>query len=218
MAQLRRRVATFFLLATVAVGASCASSSKNATTASSTTSTTSAGATSTTSTTAAAAELPATTVAGSLTTTFASKNKANVPYDPTKLFPAGSVEADWYLSNGFWVVYYKGLDVAATGPLCPGNSIKTPVGFMFESDSPTATGACAGVVSKVATAPVGVRICGNRLLYLTAIPTNTPGTLYGTIEKLLPDGTVIGATSQAVGSHTPPPQINLDTLGCHTVS
>ena len=160
------------------------------------------------------AELPSTPVRAALMQTFASKGAA---FDPAKLFPPGSVEAHWYVSNGSWVVYYKGLDLSRTGPLCPGNSIKTATGFAHESDSPTEAGACDGVVSKVASAPVGVRLCGVRVLYLTAIPSSESGTLYGTIEKGQPDGSVQGATSQAPSS-TGAPTIDLDRLGCTQVT
>jgi len=35
----------------------------------------------------------------------------------------GSVTAQWFTSGGFYVVAYSGLDLEASGPLCPGNSI-----------------------------------------------------------------------------------------------
>jgi hypothetical protein len=159
-------------------------------------------------------ELPATPVKAALTQTFASKGAT---FDPAKLFPPGSVEANWYISGGSWVVFYKGLDLSQTGALCPGNSIKTATGFAFGSDSPTEAGACNGVVSKVASAPVGVRLCGIRVLYLTAIPATESGTLYGTIEKGQPDGSVQGMTSQAPSS-TSAPKIDLDKLGCTQVT
>ena len=159
-------------------------------------------------------ELPSTPIRARLTQTFASKGAT---FDAAKLFPPGSVEADWYVSGGAWVVYYKGLDLSRTGPLCPGNSIKTATGFANESDSPTEAGACNGVVSKVASAPVGVRLCGNRVLYLTAIPATESGTLYGTIEKGQADGSVQGVTSQAQSS-TSAPQIDLNRLGCTQVT
>jgi hypothetical protein len=158
--------------------------------------------------------LPPTPVRAALTQTFASKGAT---FDAARLFPPGSVEADWYVSGNLWVVYYKGVDLSRTGPLCPGNSIKTATGFADESDSPTATGACDGVVSKVASAPVGVRLCGVRVLYLTAIPASESGTLYGTIEKGQPDGSVQGATSQAPSS-TSAPKIDLDRLRCTQVA
>lgn len=135
-------------------------------------------------------------------------------------FAAGEAEAEWYVSAGSWVVYYKGIDLSKTGPLCPGNSIKTASGFADESDAPTSTGACTSVVKKIATPPVGVRLCGDKVLYLTAIPSTETGTLYGTIEKLLLDGkTVLGVTSQAPPPSTgSAPTIDLDSLGCRAVS
>jgi hypothetical protein len=55
------------------------------------------------------------------------------------------------------------------------------------------------------------------VLYLTAIPASEIGTLYGTIEKGQPDGSVQGATSQAPSS-TGAPKIDLERLGCTQVT
>ncbi len=58
--------------------------------------------------------------------------------------PPGSVTANWFTSGGFYVVAYYGLDLEASGPLCPGNSILSGGGWLHISNAPTEEGACEG--------------------------------------------------------------------------
>lgn len=109
-------------------------------------------------------------------------------------FEPGSVEAHWYQQNGSYVIVYRGLDAASIGPLCPGNSIQTAAGFSNVSNSPNAAGGCADIVPEPPDG-VGVQACGEHLIYLTAIPTGTAGTLYGTVESFDASGALIGQTS-----------------------
>ena len=130
--------------------------------------------------------------------------------DDTLPVPTGSVIARWYQSGGLYVVYYDGLDIAVTGPLCPGNSIQTATGFDFVSNAPTGEGACSTATTLV-PAPTGVRLCGDDLLYLTAIPVETEGTLYGTIEQFRSDSSIIGLTSQVVADSAAAPEVDLSS-------
>jgi hypothetical protein len=112
-------------------------------------------------------------------------------------FPAGSVEAQWYVAGDRYVVRYAGLMLDGDPPLCPGNSIQTATGFQFVSNSPAEAGACEGATTLPAEATAGVILCGDEVLYVTQIPAGSEGILFGTIEVFLADGTIIGLTSQS---------------------
>jgi hypothetical protein len=111
--------------------------------------------------------------------------------------PIGSVTANWFVSEGFYVVAYYGLDLEASGPLCPGNSILTGSGWVHVSNAPTEPGACEGFPTLTDDPDVGPIDCHGTLFYRTAIPSNLQGTLFGTLEMLDADGNMVGMTSQA---------------------
>jgi hypothetical protein len=120
------------------------------------------------------------------------------PYGPVELFPPGSVAADWYQWDGFYVVLYRGLVV--TDPLCPGNSIQTPTAFENITNSPVGgPDACVGATN-LAGEGFGARQCGDLTYYLTEIPTDIDGGLFGTVELFDASGEISGATS-AVGTN-----------------
>lgn len=120
----------------------------------------------------------------------------------------GSVTARWYRSGGVYVVLYDGLALGETGPLCPGNSIQTAGGFEHVSNAPTEEGACEGA-QNLAGADAGVRVCDSLVLYVTEIPADTEGTLFGTVERFEPDGTILGVTSQAQTDAGTAPEIEV---------
>ncbi len=109
----------------------------------------------------------------------------------------GSVTANWFTSGGFYVVAYYGLDLEASGPLCPGNSIMTGGTWQHVSNAPTEEGACEGFPTLTTDPDVGPIECHGTLFYRTAIPSDLEGTLFGTLEMLDPDGNLVGITSQA---------------------
>jgi hypothetical protein len=121
----------------------------------------------------------------------------------------GAVTAQWYTSGGRYVVAYVGLDLSETGSLCPGNSILTGAGFSNVSNAPTEEGACEGFTTLTTDPEVGSIVCQGSLLYVTAIPSDQQGMLYGTLEALTGDGALIGLTS-AVQSSPDIPEINLE--------
>ena len=110
--------------------------------------------------------------------------------------PPGSVTANWFTSGGFYVVGYYGLDLANSGPLCPGNSIFSGGGFQHVSNAPTEEGACEGFPTLTDDPDVGPVDCHGTLFYRTAIPSNLQGTLFGTLEALDDEGFLVGITSQ----------------------
>ena len=111
--------------------------------------------------------------------------------------PPGSVTANWFTSGGFYVVAYYGLDLRASAPLCPGNSINSGGGWLHVSNAPTEEGACEGFPTLTNDPDVGPIDCHGELFYRTAIPSDLQGTLFGTIEMLDSDGNLVGITSQA---------------------
>jgi len=132
-------------------------------------------------------------------------------FDESELpVPPGTVEAHWYTSGGRYVVAFVGLDLSATGPLCPGSSILTDQGFEFVSNAPTEEGACEGFTTLTADPEVGPSVCQGTVLYVTAIPSEKEGSLFGSIEMLADDGAaIIGLTSTAESSPDIP-EIELD--------
>lgn len=116
------------------------------------------------------------------------------------LFPEGSVEAHWYQWDNHYVVLYRGFDASSGAPICAGNSIFDPAvgGWVNVSNAPhmgTVDEICDGV-PKLADPPAGVSACGSLLYYVTEIPTETVGTLFGTLE-IVEGGAADGQTSQA---------------------
>ena len=155
--------------------------------------------------------LPDTTVSASLTTTYKVPDpQGSGPSADELPVAAGSVEARWYQSGGKYVVHYAGLSLDESGPLCPGNSISTDSGFLHISNAPTEAGACTGADTLVPP-PTGVKLCGELVLYLTDIPVDLAGELFGTIEIYLADGTIIGLTSTATADAAAAPEIDLSS-------
>lgn len=145
----------------------------------------------TTTTATQAAEVTATPVVGVL-----------APYPPeaegAALLP-DPVEAHWYQHDGLYVVLYRGFDAASGQEICAGNSIAIEgAGFSNVTNSPylgLADEICVGAAS-IAEPPSGVFACGALLYYVTAIPVDSEGTLFGTLEIGTADG-FVGQTSQA---------------------
>jgi hypothetical protein len=127
-------------------------------------------------------------------------------------FGPGDVEAQWYQADGFYVVVYAGLDLAATGPLCPGNSIQTAAGFEFVSNAPTDGADCSTFPTISSDPAVGALVCGGVLSYRTAIPATSEGVLYGTIERPV-EGGIMGITSTAPTS-AGVPEVDIALLSC----
>lgn len=128
-------------------------------------------------------------------------------------FPlGGAITARWYTAGDRWVVVYDGLDVAASGALCPGNSILNAAsgGFEFISNSPTPGAQCVGAPNVVDGA---VLMCNGQVSYMTEIPTGIAGTLFASIEVYPGDGNNLGA-SVAIPTDGTGPEIDPATLTC----
>jgi len=192
------------------IAAACSSDSTDTTAAAGSDETTSTlPATTTTTAAATTTEAPTTTAAPTTTTTAAPAGAAIEatpiigqlqPYSAGggDLFAAGSVEAHWYQWDGLYVVLYRGFDAAGGQPICAGNSINNGTTWVNISNAPhegEISDICDGV-PKIAEPPSGVFACGSLLYYLTEIPVDTAGTLFGTLE-IVGGGNVDGQTSQA---------------------
>ena len=153
--------------------------------------------------------LPDTPIAATLDSTYKTGSVGAPPAPDELPVPVLSVEARWYQSGGRYVVYYDGFSLAQSSPLCPGNSIKTEAGFENISNAPTAEGACTGATTLSDDPAVGVKLCGDQVLYVTEIPADSVGTLNGTIEVYLDDGMIIGVTSRSETSAGAAPEIDL---------
>lgn len=136
----------------------------------------------------------------------------SLPFEESELPAApGSVTAQWYISDGRYVVAYVGLDLSDGTAMCPGNSILTDAGFMHVSNAPTTEGACEGFPTLSDDPEVGPMLCGGTLLYVTAIPSDLQGMLFGTLEMLAGENIIVGITS-AVQSSPDIPMIDLAAL------
>lgn len=113
------------------------------------------------------------------------------------LFPSGSVEAHWYQWDGLYVVLYRGWDASDGTEICAGNSWRAD-GAIWENITNSAhigdeNEICVDTAG-IAQTPSGVYACGSLLYYLTEIPTDATGNLWGTLE--IGDGEWAGQTSE----------------------
>jgi hypothetical protein len=60
-----------------------------------------------------------------------------------------------------------------------------------------------------------VKTCGALVFYVTDIPTNIEGQLFGTVERFSADGTVVGVTGGVPTNVGATPAIDLNVPGFH---
>jgi hypothetical protein len=128
----------------------------------------------------------------------------------------GSITAAWYRAGDRWAVHYEGLRPETASGKCPGNSLETPGGFEHVSNSPYGALACAGFTTNVLP-PGSVVLCAaTEIAYVTEIPIDAEGTLWGSLEQGLPSGIIQGMTSQVVADAAVAPEI--DVSNCQVIS
>ncbi len=150
------------------------------------------------------AELPPTSVVVAIDRPYRYEAEGSLPIEDLSELPIapGAVTARWYMFRGWYVVVFEGLDLEATGPVCPGISIFNHATYPVEhvSYSPTAEGACdddgAGRVPP-ARGAARVRACGGLVSYVTQIPADLAGVLYANLVVFPGDGTAVGLTHEA---------------------
>lgn len=155
-------------------------------------------------------DIPPSALAAPLIDTYDTATPGVPPDDADLPAPAGSVFARWYRQDGFYVVYYDGFDFDGE-ELCPGSSIETASGFEHVTNQGTSAGNCGPTTDN---STPRVFICGDDLLYVTAVPVDADGALYGTLEEYRADGTIIGMTSHVTADSEAAPAI--DVSGCLT--
>jgi len=93
----------------------------------------------------------------------------------------GQVTARWYRAGAVYAVVYDGLPPDAQA--CPGNSGQTTAGFDFVSNAALPGMSCEGFDTFIeSTDEQGVQVCGDRVSYLTLIPSDFVAVLYSSIE------------------------------------
>ena len=220
------------------VAAACGGDSSSDTTPAATdgATTTTTGATSTTATTAATTTTEATTT--TTTTTVAAAGPETRPATPISAVmgadPAaetyvgfieaeydaavmgvvpGEATAEWFRAEGFFVVFYNGVDTSVTGPTCPGASVATAAGFEFVSNAAAEGADCSGFVTLQDDPGVRALQCGNTLAYRTAIPDDSVGILFGTLEKPFGEG-IMGITSLSNSQNGDIPEVDVSIFEC----
>ncbi len=127
-----------------------------------------------------------------------------------------SLTAAWYRAGDRWAVHYRGLDSAGANGKCPGNSIETASGFEYVSNSPYGALACS-VFTGLVLPPGSLYLCASTaVVYVSEIPIDAEGTLYGSLEQGLTDGSIQGATSTVVADAAVAPEI--DPSSCQVFS
>jgi hypothetical protein len=131
--------------------------------------------------------------------------------------PAG-IEMHWYRDAGAgrWIVVFVGLDLDATGPLCPTSSF-----FGDGAQGSSAFGTSATPGADCSPAPTGlidstvggVSVCEGLVSLLTIVPTGAPGTLFGGLE-LYPDGGTFYGVGGSVAADESAPAVDPATLSC----
>lgn len=164
-------------------------------------------------TTTTAVGLPETPIVATLDSSYHTAGE----FDPAVMgFAEGDVTAHWYVADGFYVVVFEGFDHDAAGPACPGASIVLTGregfwDFVANAESPGAD--CSDFPTLTDDPGVRALVCAGQMAFRTAIPADSEGTLYGTIEK--PEaGGIIGVTSTASTDLGAAPEIDLTTLEC----
>ena len=131
---------------------------------------------------------PATQVLETPVTGLLGVPDSNLYGGTSELPDPGSVEANWYQWEGFYVVLYRGYKAGGPGQICPGNSALGSTGFTEFSNSPVPTddpdnAICEGAV--IAPLDAGARECGDLLYYITRIQVERDEdvTLYASLER-----------------------------------
>ncbi len=166
-------------------------------------------------------ELPPTSVVVAVDRPYKYDAEGSLPIEDLSELPIapGAVTARWYMFRGWYVVVFEGLDLEATGPVCPGISIFNPTTYQVErvSYSPTAEGACddagAGPVPP-ARGAARVRTCDGLVSYVTQIPADLEGVLYADLVVFSGDGTAVGLTSRVESTIGPLGEIDASKLDC----
>jgi pimeloyl-ACP methyl ester carboxylesterase len=151
----------------------------------------------------ATAEAEPLLVSSTLDTVYGFDGGSSSPVVDRSTLPVtpGTVTSHWYTYEGWYVVVFEGIDLAALLPSCIGTSVLNNGTGQVEhpSNAPTSPGGCEdGGTSalKLAAPTAGVRTCGGTLSFVTEIPADISGTVYAAITAFLGDGTGVGVSGR----------------------
>jgi hypothetical protein len=135
-------------------------------------------------------------------------------------FDPDSITVHWFRGSSTYVAVYRGLDAGASTYLCPGNSIRQADGWVHISNAAAPGSDCsaaeafgATVIGSVAGVS-GVQACDGVLSYITTIPNDQDGELFGTVEVFPPDGVFFGASGSIPVVAADVPEIDESALSC----
>lgn len=197
---------------TIATPTTTAAPTTVATTTSTTTTTT------TTVTPAGPPELPATPVVGAFTAPFKWGEENGEATVEELGFDPSTIEVHWYRDTaaGRWIAVFVGLDLEATGPLCPTSSFfgDGAQGSSFFGTSATPSADCeASPAGLIDAAEGGVRVCEGVVSLLTLVPTSQSGQLFGGLE-IYPEGGTFYGVGGSVEADQDAPAVDAATLSC----
>lgn len=218
------------IVALVLVGAACGDDDTGATQApvattappateaptTTTTSTTTTTVAPTTTTTEAPAPLPQSSVVSPVDGGYKFGTEQGPATSDDLPFDLGSIEVHWFKAGDRLAAVYIGLDLDATGPLCPGNSIFTGAIWEHISNAPSPGADCTGaptILDSVAGVS-GVQTCEGLVSYMTDIPSDLDGDLFGSVEIYDPAGAHKGASGFVTALAADIPEIDPATLSC----
>ncbi len=167
-------------------------------------------------TTTAAPAHPGSSVTSQLTDSYVFGSEQGPATADDLPFDMAAITVHWYNGGDNVVAVYDGLDPAASEYLCPGNSILTAAGFEHVSNAAVPGADCSNAFSTIDSVPgvSGGQVCNGLVSYITAIPSNLDGELFGTIEVYPPDGRFVGATGTVIMAAADLPGIDPATLSC----
>ena len=131
----------------------------------------------------------------------------------------GTVTAEWFRAEGFFVVFFDGIDKEATGGLCPSAFIEGAADGDFMANAPAAGADCSAIViNELPNQAVRTLECGGSLAYRTAIPDDQVGTLFASLEKPVPTSSggsgIMGIMSSAETSAGNISEVDISIFDC----
>jgi len=158
---------------------------------------------------------PATGVSAALTESYYARATGEYDAAVTGIEP-GEVTAEWFRAEGFYLVYFDGLDPNAAASLCPGAHIQSATGGPdFMSFAPTGDEGCTFQGPSVRRVSEGARPlqCDGSLAYRTFIPDDTEGVLIGTLDKTVGEG-IMGVTGSVDSQAGAIPEVDISMFEC----
>ena len=116
-------------------------------------------------------------------------------------FDPETITVHWFRGDEFMIAVFDGLDPDVSEYLCPGSSIFDGSGWVHISNAPAPGSDCSegethGITFAESVAGVsGAQVCDGVVSQITAIPNDTDGELFASVELYPPGGVFYGATA-----------------------